>query len=67
MSSQIVPELWLAANAGRLACCWRHPQDRFNALSFKYARWPLFGAAALSLMFYQGGEAFGGLVKKRTQ
>ncbi|WP_340693731.1 NADH-quinone oxidoreductase subunit NuoN [Hyphomonas sp.] len=62
----IGPELWLAA-AGLLGVLLGAVlKDRFNALSFKYGALALFGAAALSLMFYQGGEAFGGLVRTNT-
>jgi NADH-quinone oxidoreductase subunit N len=62
----IGPELWLAA-AGLLGVLLGALlKDRFNRISFTYGALALFGAAALSLLFYQGGEAFGGLVRTNT-
>ena len=62
----IGPELWLAAAGLVGVLLGAILKDRFNGLSFKFGALALFGAAALSLVFYQGGEAFGGLVRTNT-
>ena len=62
----IGPELWLAAAGLVGVLLGALLKDRFNGLSFKFGALALFGAAALSLVFYQGGEAFGGLVRTNT-
>jgi len=62
----IGPELWLAAAGLVGVLMGAILKDRFNGLSFKFGALALFGAAALSLVFYQGGEAFGGLVRTNT-
>ncbi|KCZ50648.1 NADH-quinone oxidoreductase subunit NuoN [Hyphomonas pacifica] len=62
----IGPELWLAA-AGLIGVLLGATfKDKFNALAFKFGALVLFAAAAFSLMNYQGGEAFNGLVRTNT-
>ncbi|MEL6473149.1 MAG: NADH-quinone oxidoreductase subunit N [Pseudomonadota bacterium] len=59
----LAPELWLAA-AGLLGVlAGAVVGDRFNSASFGLGALVLFGAAGLSVLHYQGGEAFDGLVK----
>lgn len=62
----IAPELWLAGAGLALVLVGAIVGERFNSLSYKVAALVLFGAAALSAMHLQGGEAFGGLVKTTT-
>lgn len=38
-------------------------KERFTAVSFEFAGLSLFAAAVLAILFYEGGEAFNGLVK----
>ena len=66
MTLTIGPELWLAATGLIGVLLGALLKDNFNGLSFKYGALALFGAAALAAMFYQGGEAFGGLVRSNT-
>lgn len=62
----IAPELWLAA-AGLVGVLLGAVfGDRFNSLSFKFGALSLFGAAGLAAAHFQGGEAFGGLVRTNT-
>ena len=62
----IVPELWLAA-AGLLGVLLGAMlKDNFNSMSFKFGALTLFAAAGLSLVNYDGGEAFNGLVRTNT-
>ena len=62
----IGPELWLAATALIGVLLGAVLKDKFNALAFKFGALVLFAAAAFSLMNYQGGEAFNGLVRTNT-
>ncbi len=62
----IGPELWLAA-AGLLGVLFGALlKDSFNSLSFKFGAIVLFAAAVFSLLNYEGGEAFNGLVRTNT-
>ena len=62
----IGPELWLAATALIGVLLGAVLKDKFNAFAFKFGALVLFAAAAFSLMNYQGGEAFNGLVRTNT-
>ncbi|MCL4160025.1 UNVERIFIED_CONTAM: hypothetical protein GTU68_061926, partial [Idotea baltica] len=66
MFQAIGPELWLAGAGLIGVLIGAILKDNFNLISFKYGALALFGAAAVSLVVYQGGEAFGGLVKTNT-
>lgn len=59
----IAPELWLAGAGLVLVLVGAIVGEKFNSLSYKIGALVLFGAAALSAMHIQGGEAFNGLVK----
>lgn len=59
----LAPELWLAASGLLLVLAGAIIGERFNSLSYKIGALVLFGAAALSALHLQGGEAFNGLVK----
>lgn len=62
----IAPELWLAGAGLVLVLVGAIVGEKFNSLSYKIGALVLFGAAALSAMHIQGGEAFNGLVKTTT-
>jgi len=66
MTLAIGPELWLAAAGLIGVLLGAMLKDNFNGLSFKYGALTLFGAAGIAAVFYQGGEAFGGLVETNT-
>lgn len=66
MTLAIGPELWLAAAGLIGVLLGALLKDNFNGLSFKYGALSLFGAAGIAAVFYQGGEAFGGLVETNT-
>ena len=57
------PELWLVAMALIGVLVGATLKDRFNNASTKFGALALFAAAAFSLMNYEGGEAFNGLVR----
>ena len=57
------PELWLVAMALIGVLVGATLKDRFNNASIKFGALALFAAAAFSLMNYEGGEAFNGLVR----
>ena len=58
----LAPEL-LLASAGLFGVLFgAYRGDQFNSLSFKYAAVTLFSAAFLTLIYWQGGRAFDGLV-----
>ena len=60
------PELWLVATALIGVLVGATLKDRFNSVSIKFGALALFAAAAFSLMNYEGGEAFNGLVRTNT-
>ena len=62
----IGPELWLVLTGLAGVLIGATIKDRFNGLSMKYGALVLFAAAILSLMNYEGGEAFNGLVRTNT-
>ena len=62
----IGPELWLVAIALAGVLIGATLKDRFNSVSIKFGALSLFAAAAFSLLNYEGGEAFGGLVRTNT-
>lgn len=62
----IGPELWLAAAGLVGVLAGAVLKEGFNVVSFKFGALVLFGAAVLSLVYYEGGEAFGGLVQTNT-
>ena len=62
----IGPELWLVAIALGGVLIGATFKDHFNSVSIKFGAIALFAAAAISLMNYEGGEAFGGLVRTNT-
>jgi NADH-quinone oxidoreductase subunit N len=66
MTLAIGPELWLAATGLVGVLLGALLKDNFNGLSFIYGALSLFGAAGIAAVFYQGGEAFGGLVETNT-
>ena len=66
MTLAIGPELWLAAAGLIGVLLGALLKENFNGLSFKYGALTLFVAAGIAAVFYQGGEAFGGLVKTNT-
>lgn len=58
----LAPEL-LLASAGLFGVLFgAYRGDQFNSLSFKYAAVTLFSAGFLTLIYWQGGRAFDGLV-----
>lgn len=59
----IAPELWLAGAALVLVLAGAVFGARFNSLSYKAGALVLFGAAGLSALHIEGGEAFAGLVR----
>jgi NADH-quinone oxidoreductase subunit N len=62
----VAPEMWLVS-AGLLGVLLGAIfKDGFNSISFKLGALVLFVAAGLSLFYYQGGDAFGGLVATNT-
>lgn len=62
----IGPELWLAVAGLFGVLLGAFLKDRFNGLSFKFGAVVLFAAAAFSLLNYEGGEAFNGLVRTNS-
>ncbi|MEX1251674.1 MAG: NADH-quinone oxidoreductase subunit NuoN [Hyphomonas sp.] len=62
----VAPELWLALAGLVGVLLGAIFGERFNSLSFKFGALALFGAAALAALHFQGGEAFGGLVRTNT-
>ena len=60
------PEMWLAAVGLIGVLLGALLKDKFNTVAFKFATLALFVAGGLSLYHYQGGEAFGGLMKTNT-
>lgn len=60
------PELWLVAIALIGVLVGATLKDRFNSASIKFGALALFVAAGFSLMNYEGGEAFNGLVRTNT-
>jgi NADH-quinone oxidoreductase subunit N len=62
----VAPEIWLALAGLTGVVLGAIFGERFNSLSFKYGTLALFGAAALAALHFQGGEAFGGLVRTNT-